>query len=110
MILHFSQRRLTDARTFMGVLLQSQATNFNGIPGSHRQSSQTLDDPPTRAVVRRKLDLDAVAGPGPDQRQPGRRGDVREHADAVVELDSVETAWQDLDDRALDHKVVSTRG
>jgi hypothetical protein len=61
-----------------------------------------VDDSAFRQVVRRKLDVDAVAGENSDAMAAQAPGDVREDDVAVIELDGERRARKDLLDAADD--------
>src|SRR5881628_2767246 len=84
-ILQCSQRTLTDGRSFLvSALLEA------------------ISDAPPREVVRRQLDLHAVARQDADEVHPHLPADVREHLVSVLELDPEHRVGQRLHHRALD--------
>jgi len=60
-----------------------------------------VDDATAREVVRRQLDLDAIAGKDPDPVAPHLPGRVAERLVTVVERDLEEAVAERLDDFAL---------
>src|SRR5688500_13539886 len=61
----------------------------------------SVDDPPARQVVRRKLDLDPIAGEDLDAVTPHLPGRVAEGLVAVVERDAEHPTAKRLDDLAF---------
>src|SRR2546426_3890378 len=84
-ILQCSQRALIDGRTFISSLLL-----------------ESVRDPAPREVVRRQLDLDAVAGQDADEVHAHLAADVREHPMAALELHAKHRVRQRLHHRAFD--------
>src|SRR6059036_4012193 len=84
-ILQCSQRALIDGRTLISSLLL-----------------ESVRDPAPREVVRRQLDLHAVAGQDTDEVHPHLPADVREHLVPVLELDPEHRVEQKLDYHPLD--------
>src|SRR5690242_1003102 len=87
--LHFSQIFLTDGRTFMTGDLRGRLLVAVG-------------DATPAEVVRRELDLHAVAGEDADVVHAHLPGDVREHLVPVLELHAEHGVGQGFDDRPLD--------
>src|ERR1700675_3066051 len=85
-ILHFSQRALTDARTFtwLPALLES------------------IRDPAPRQVIRRKFDADPVARQDADEVHAELAADVGQDPMAVLEFDGEHRVGQRLGHRALE--------
>src|SRR5207249_4910772 len=88
-ILQCSQRTLIDGRTFIA-------------SSSPRPSLESIGDPASGQVVRRELDLHAVARQDPDEVHPHLAVHVREHLVAVLELHPNHRIGQRLDHRSLD--------
>src|SRR6516165_3080566 len=63
---------------------------------------EPIGDPAPGQVVRRQLDLHAVARQDPDEVHPHLAADVREHLVAVLELHPEHRVGQRLDHRSLD--------
>src|SRR6266849_1597841 len=63
---------------------------------------EPVGDPAPGEVVRRQLDLHAIARQDPDEVHPHLPADVREHLVAVLELDPEHRVRQRLDHRPLD--------
>src|SRR5262245_17477028 len=84
-------------------------TNFDRRSYLHRVPLSTpatllepIGDPASGQVVRRQLDLHAVARQDPDEIHPHLAADVREHLVAVLELYPEHRVGQRLDHRSLD--------
>src|SRR5437667_288698 len=86
-ILQFSQRTLTDGRTFTTLL----PTLF-----------EPVCDPAAGQVVRRQLDLDPVTGKNTDEVHAHLAAHVGEHPVAVLQLHAEHRVRQGLDHGALD--------
>src|SRR2546426_5945494 len=83
------------------------AANLDRRPNFHRRlpSSpallEAIGDAPAREVVRRQLDLHAVARQDADKVHPHLPADVRQHLVSVLELDPEHRVGQRLDHRPL---------
>ena len=83
--LQLSQRALTDALTFNGIL----------------ESSETVGDPAAGQVVGRQLDPDPVTGQDADEVHPELAADVGEDPMAILQLDREHGIGQGFDNRSL---------
>src|SRR5712691_849912 len=128
MILQCSHRALIDGLTFIArsrSIVRAPASPAQPLPGGRLGGGrrgplrllESIRDPAAREVVRRQLDLHAVAREDPDEVHPHLAAHVREHPVAVVQLHSEHRVRQrlhhgpfDLDRVFFRHFRVNTSG
>src|SRR3954452_1873231 len=96
MTLQLSQRALTEALTFNGILDSCSCPT-----GDRSELLQAVGDAAAGEVIGRELDPDAVSRQDPDEVHPQLAADVSQDAVTIFQLDGEYRVGQRLDDRSF---------